>query len=83
MSDRLQSSDGFVPKSESIKTADDVRLAVVQYCDENNLNYTLGTMHEMAKFATTWAGKQIEGEGPGMLKAGKTKRKPKRGGGKR
>ena len=41
-------ASGFVDEK---KVMDDLCLAAVKYCNMHELDYTLGTMHEMAKFA--------------------------------
>lgn len=42
--------NGFVSKAE-YDLGEALRLAAVKYCDKHKLNYTLGTMLEMSKFA--------------------------------
>jgi hypothetical protein len=49
-------ASGFVDR-KAVKTevGEDARVAVAKYCHERDLNYTLGTMLEMARFAEQYA----------------------------
>ena len=51
-------ASGFVRKAEKVEdVSGDARVAAVRFCQERDLNYTLGTMLEMARFADQYTAK--------------------------
>ena len=42
---------------KEVEVSEDARVAVVKFCRERDLNYTLGTMLEMARFADQYTSK--------------------------
>ena len=51
-------ASGFVAKCKKVdEVSEDARVAVAKFCQERDLNYTLGTMLEMARFAEEYTAK--------------------------
>ena len=57
------SRNGQVPHL-TFKDEEAIRVAAVKYCHEHELNYTLGTMNEMANFAIDMLIERFYGEAP-------------------